>query len=46
MRNNIAYTLGIDIKQINIKATCAEGLGFVGQGQGAIAQAVVLIDEK
>ena len=46
MRNNIAYTLGIDIKQINIKATCAEGLGFVGQRQGAIAQAVVLIDEK
>lgn len=46
MRNNIAYTLDIDIKQINIKATCAEGLGFVGQGQGAIAQAVVLIDEK
>lgn len=46
MRNNIAYTLGIDIKQINIKATCAEGLGFVGNSQGAIAQAVVLIDEK
>lgn len=46
MRNNIANTLDIDIKQINVKATCAEGLGFVGQGQGAIAQAVVLIDEK
>ena len=46
MRNNIANTLGIDIKQINVKATCGEGLGFVGQGQGAIAQAVVLIDEK
>ena len=46
MRNNIANTLSIDIKQINIKATCAEGLGFVGNNQGAIAQAVVLIDEK
>ena len=46
MRNNIANTLDIDIKQINVKATCGEGLGFVGQGQGAIAQAVVLIDEK
>ncbi len=46
MRNNIANTLDIDIKQINVKATCSEGLGFVGQGQGAIAQAVVLIDEK
>lgn len=46
MRENIAGILDIGIKDINIKATCAEGLGFVGRKEGALAQAVVLIDDK
>ena len=46
MRNNIAAYLHTDINNINVKATCAEGLGFVGKGEGAIGQAVVLIDNK
>ena len=46
MRNNIAAVLDTDPQNVNIKATCAEGMGFVGKGEGAIAQAVVLIDEK
>ena len=46
MRENIAEILKINIKDINIKATCAEGLGFVGRKEGALAQAVVLIDDK
>ena len=46
MRKNIAGILGIDINDVNIKATCSEGMGFVGKGEGAIAQAVVLIDNK
>ncbi|MBR0462065.1 MAG: 2-C-methyl-D-erythritol 2,4-cyclodiphosphate synthase [Erysipelotrichaceae bacterium] len=46
MRSNIAGILETDIADINIKATCAEGMGFVGRGEGAVAQAVVLIDDK
>ena len=46
MRKNIALVLHTDTNNINVKATCAEGLGFVGEGKGAVAQAVVLIDDK
>lgn len=45
MRKNIAQHLHCDINQINVKATCSEGLGFVGRGEGALAQCVCLIDE-
>lgn len=46
MRKNIAEHLHCDVEQINVKATCAEGLGFIGKGEGALAQAVCLIDNK
>ena len=46
MRKNIAEHLHTEIKNINVKATCMEKMGFVGKGEGAIAQAVVLVDEK
>ncbi len=40
MRENVANTLGIEIDQVNIKATTEEGLGFTGAGAGISAQAV------
>lgn len=43
MRENIAEALGIDISQINVKATTEEGLGFTGTGEGISAQAVCLL---
>lgn len=46
MRNNIASALECDVNRINVKATCNEKMGFVGRGEGAIAQAVVLLEEK
>ena len=46
MRKNIAEHLHCDASRINVKATCGEGMGFVGTGQGAMAQAVCLIEEK
>jgi len=45
MRNNIAERLHCDPSQINVKATCGEGMGFIGRGEGAMAEAVCLIDE-
>lgn len=44
MRKNIAEALHTDIKNINVKATCSEKMGFIGRGEGAVAQAVCLID--
>lgn len=43
MRGNIADTLGIDISQVNIKATTEEGLGFTGNGEGISAQAICML---
>jgi 2-C-methyl-D-erythritol 2,4-cyclodiphosphate synthase len=40
MRQNIADDLGIDISQINVKATTEEGLGFTGSGEGISSQAI------
>lgn len=46
MQENIAKILQTELTNINIKATCAEGLGFIGNYQGALAEAVVLIRKK
>ena len=45
MRKNIAEHLHCDVSRINVKATCGEGMGFIGTGEGALAEAVCLIEE-
>ena len=40
MRQNIADDLGIEISQVNVKATTEEGLGFTGTGEGISSQAI------
>ena len=44
MQENIARTLGIQIDQINIKATTEEKLGFTGDGSGMSCHAVCLLE--
>lgn len=45
MRENISKALKCDLKQINVKATRAETLGFIGRKEGAMAECVVLLQE-
>lgn len=45
MIKKIASVLNIEIKQINIKMTTEEGLGFTGSGEGISAQAIALLYE-
>lgn len=45
MRKNVARVLGIDVDQVNIKATTEEGLGFTGTGEGISSQAICAIEK-
>ncbi|MCX5917400.1 MAG: 2-C-methyl-D-erythritol 2,4-cyclodiphosphate synthase [Deltaproteobacteria bacterium] len=45
MKEQIAGALRISPQRINIKATTSEGLGFIGEGKGIAAYAVVLLKE-
>jgi len=43
MRKEIAAVLGTPLECINLKAKTTEGLGYLGQGEGMAAYAVVLL---
>ena len=45
MQETIAGILGIGIKDVSIKATTTETMGFVGRQEGLVAQAVCLIHQ-
>ena len=43
MQQNLADAMGVQLNQINIKATTEEKLGFTGSGEGMAAHAVALL---
>jgi 2-C-methyl-D-erythritol 2,4-cyclodiphosphate synthase len=46
MRSNISQDCGIEMDQVNIKATTTEKLGFTGRGEGIAAEAVCMIVKR
>jgi 2-C-methyl-D-erythritol 2,4-cyclodiphosphate synthase len=44
MKQNLANALSINVRQLGIKATTNELLGFIGRGEGIAAMAVASID--
>lgn len=46
MEENLAAVLGADVRQINVKATTTEKLGFTGRGEGIAAEAVCIIKSR
>lgn len=46
MRRSLACALKIDIDQVSVKATTAERLGTIGQGDAIAVQAVALIKKS
>lgn len=46
MRQNIATALHTSIANVNVKATRGEGLGFVGNEEGVLAECVCLLKKK
>lgn len=45
MRENLAARMGVEVEQVNVKATTEEKLGFTGAGEGISAHAVCLLTE-
>lgn len=46
MRSELAYTLGISVEMINVKATTEEKLGFTGRKEGIAAHSVCILRSK
>jgi 2-C-methyl-D-erythritol 2,4-cyclodiphosphate synthase len=42
---SLAHVLHVSIDQVSVKATRGEKLGFIGRGEGIVAQAVVLLEK-
>ncbi len=43
MRENLAKTMSVDIKQVSVKAKTGEGLDAIGRGEAVAAQAIALL---
>ena len=45
MRHNISQILNTNIKNISVKATTTDHLGFIGSGEGISATSIIMLKE-
>ncbi len=45
IRTNLANALHVSVDAVSVKATRGEKLGFIGRGEGVVAQAIVLLEK-
>jgi len=43
MRQALAETLGVNLRQVSVKATTTDGLGALGRAEGLMAMATALL---
>ena len=43
IRDRLAQALGLDRRDVNVKASTGEGMGFVGRGEGVAALAIATV---
>ena len=46
MRERLAVAMGVDVDEVNVKATTEEKLGFTGAGEGMAAHAICLLEKE
>ena len=46
MRQRLAGALGVEAGRVSVKATTGERMGFVGDGEGAAAHAICLLEAR
>ena len=46
MIRNLSITLNVPEKDISIKATTTDGMGYIGRGEGISAFAVTLLENR
>ena len=46
IRESLAKTMDLDVERVSVKFKTAEGMGPVGEGKSAEAQAIVLCEER
>ena len=44
IRDRLAQALGLDRRDVNVKASTGEGMGFIGRGEGVAALAIATVE--
>ena len=46
IRHSLAERAGVDVRDVNVKFTTNEGMGWIGRGEGAGAMAIATVERE